>query len=149
MVARGSSGTLSGTRCVCEAQTQDDVSTGGRLCRRVPPRGRDHVSGRNGCAVQVRETEAIVSSKNSKEKPQSVESILMTEAFLFVAAGGARRVALPSKLVNYPGRGYGETSQGKLLTCFASECSHNSKPFLADSMVRSARCTSRSKYRNR
>jgi hypothetical protein len=87
MVARGSSGTLSGTRCVCEAQTQDDVSSGGRLCRRVPPRGRDHVSGRNGRAVQVRETEAIVSSKNSKEKPQSVESILMTEAFLFVAAG--------------------------------------------------------------
>ena len=67
MVARGSSGTLSGTRCVCEAQTQDDVSSGGRLCRRVPPWGRVHVSGRNGRAVQVPATEAIVSSTNSKK----------------------------------------------------------------------------------
>src|ERR1019366_4917512 len=66
VVARGSSGPLSGTRCVCEAQTQD-VSTGGRLCRRVSPRGRDHVSGRNGRAVQVPATEAIVSSTNSKK----------------------------------------------------------------------------------
>jgi hypothetical protein len=61
MVARGSSGALFGTRCVCEAQTQG-VSTGGRLCRRVPPRGRDYVSGRNGRAVSNRETEGIVST---------------------------------------------------------------------------------------
>src|SRR5260370_29601213 len=68
MVARGSSGTLSGARCVCEAQTTHCVSTGGRLCRRVPPLDRDHVSGRNGRAVQVPATEAIVSSTNSKEE---------------------------------------------------------------------------------
>jgi hypothetical protein len=64
VVARGCSGTLSGTRCVCKAQTPEDGSAGGRLGRRVPSRGRDHMSGRNGRAVQVPETEAIVSFKN-------------------------------------------------------------------------------------
>lgn len=103
MVARGSSGALSGTRCVCETQTQG-VSTGGRLCRRVPPRGRDYVSGRNGRAVSNRETARNCKYEADEERLSRREARCRV-IFLAFFSISVRPAALPSSEASRIGAG--------------------------------------------
>ena len=145
MVARGGSGSLSGTRCICEAQkTQDVSSTGGRLCRRVSPRGRDHVSGRNGRAVQVRKTEAIVSSE-IKEKASVSRRTLMTEAFFFCTDGACPACCLPLLQPNHTGFSMAEIAE---LHCVAESRSTRSRSPMQSQETGSRRDDGGSRPRN-